>query len=211
MGTREGHRPLARGARRTRTNEMNLIQQLEAEAIEQFASTKTIPEFRPGDTLRVGVKVVEGERTRIQNFEGVCIARANRGLGSSFTVRKISFGEGVERVFPLYSPNVEFDRGRPPRRRPPRQALLSARPHRQIGPHRRAPRHPPSRQGQGRSRRRQGGDRQARDGKSRGLSLPPHEQERGRSLRRPPFSCAVIPAQAEFQLLRTHRRDCFHG
>ncbi|HYN45480.1 MAG TPA: 50S ribosomal protein L19 [Allosphingosinicella sp.] len=86
---------------------MNLIQQLEAEAIEHFGSNKTIPEFRPGDTLRVGVKVVEGERTRIQNFEGVCIARANRGLGSSFTVRKISFGEGVERVFPLYSPNVE--------------------------------------------------------------------------------------------------------
>ena len=86
---------------------MNLIQQLEAEAIEQFNQTKTIPEFRPGDTLRVGVKVVEGERARVQNFEGVCIARANRGMGSSFTVRKISFGEGVERVFPLYSPNVE--------------------------------------------------------------------------------------------------------
>ena len=86
---------------------MNLIQQLEREAIEQFAATKTIPEFRPGDTLRVGVRVVEGERTRVQNFEGVCIARANRGLGSSFTVRKISFGEGVERVFPLYSPNIE--------------------------------------------------------------------------------------------------------
>ncbi len=84
---------------------MNLIQQLEAEAIA--ASGKTIPEFRPGDTLRVGVKVVEGERTRIQNFEGVCIARSNRGLGSSFTVRKISFGEGVERVFPLYSPNID--------------------------------------------------------------------------------------------------------
>ena len=84
---------------------MNLIQQLEAEQIAQ--SGKKIPEFRPGDTLRVGVKVVEGERTRIQNFEGVCIARANKGLGSSFTVRKISFGEGVERVFPLYSPNVE--------------------------------------------------------------------------------------------------------
>jgi large subunit ribosomal protein L19 len=86
---------------------MNLIQQLEAEAIEQSLQTRAIPEFRPGDTLRVGVKVVEGERTRIQNFEGVCIARANRGLGSSFTVRKISFGEGVERVFPLYSPNVD--------------------------------------------------------------------------------------------------------
>ena len=84
---------------------MNLIQTLEAEAIA--ASGKNIPEFRPGDTLRVGVKVVEGERTRVQNFEGVCIGRANKGMGSSFTVRKISFGEGVERVFPLYSPNVE--------------------------------------------------------------------------------------------------------
>jgi large subunit ribosomal protein L19 len=86
---------------------MNLIQQLEAEAIAEVKSKKNIPEFRPGDTLRVGVKVVEGERTRVQNFEGVCIARANKGLGSSFTVRKISFGEGVERVFPLYSPNIE--------------------------------------------------------------------------------------------------------
>ena len=83
---------------------MNLIQTLEAEQIA--ASGKKIPEFRPGDTLRVGVKVVEGERTRIQNFEGVCIARSNKGMGSCFTVRKISFGEGVERVFPLYSPNV---------------------------------------------------------------------------------------------------------
>ena len=86
---------------------MNLIQQLEAEQIETLTQGRSIPEFRPGDTLRVGVKVVEGDRTRIQNFEGVCIARANRGMGSSFTVRKISFGEGVERVFPLYSPNVE--------------------------------------------------------------------------------------------------------
>ncbi|HEV2747559.1 MAG TPA: 50S ribosomal protein L19 [Allosphingosinicella sp.] len=86
---------------------MNLIQTLEAEAIEQFKSTKSIPEFRPGDTVRVGVRVVEGERTRVQNYEGVCIARANKGLGSSFTVRKISFGEGVERVFPLYSPNID--------------------------------------------------------------------------------------------------------
>ena len=86
---------------------MNLIQQLEAEAIAQFNETKKIPEFRPGDTLRVGVKVVEGDRSRVQAFEGVCIARANKGMGSSFTVRKISFGEGVERVFPLYSPNVD--------------------------------------------------------------------------------------------------------
>ena len=86
---------------------MNIIQQLEAEAIEQFKSGKTIPEFRPGDTLRVGVKVIEGDRTRVQAFEGVCIARANKGVGSSFTVRKISFGEGVERVFPLYSPIID--------------------------------------------------------------------------------------------------------
>ena len=86
---------------------MNLIQTLEAEAIESITSGKKLPEFKAGDTIRVGVKVVEGDRTRIQNFEGVCIARANRGMGSSFTVRKISFGEGVERVFPLYGPNVD--------------------------------------------------------------------------------------------------------
>jgi large subunit ribosomal protein L19 len=86
---------------------MNLIQTLEAEQIAKFNEAKQIPEFRPGDTLRVGVKVVEGERTRVQNFEGVCIARANKGMGSNFTVRKISFGEGVERVFPLYSPNID--------------------------------------------------------------------------------------------------------
>ena len=84
---------------------MNLLQTIEAESIA--ALNKDIPDFRPGDTLRIGVKVVEGERTRVQNFEGVCIARSNRGMGSNFTVRKISFGEGVERVFPLYSPNVE--------------------------------------------------------------------------------------------------------
>ena len=86
---------------------MNLIQTLEAEQIAKFTAAKKIPEFRPGDTLKVGVKVVEGERTRVQNFEGVCIARANKGMGSNFTVRKISFGEGVERVFPLYSPNID--------------------------------------------------------------------------------------------------------
>ena len=86
---------------------MGLIQELEAEAIAAFNETKTIPEFRPGDTLRVAVRVVEGERTRVQNYEGVCIARSNRGINSNFTVRKMSFGEGVERVFPLYSPNVE--------------------------------------------------------------------------------------------------------
>ena len=86
---------------------MGLIQELEAEAIAAFNETKKIPEFRPGDTVRVGVRVVEGERTRVQNYEGVCIARSNRGINSNFTVRKMSFGEGVERVFPLYSPNVD--------------------------------------------------------------------------------------------------------
>ncbi|MBM3927810.1 MAG: 50S ribosomal protein L19 [Sphingomonadales bacterium] len=86
---------------------MNIIQQLEAEQIAKFNDSKQVPEFRPGDTLRVGVRVVEGERTRVQAYEGVCIARANKGMGSSFTVRKISFGEGVERVFPLYSPNID--------------------------------------------------------------------------------------------------------
>jgi large subunit ribosomal protein L19 len=86
---------------------VNLIQQLEAEAVQALAEGKDIPAFRAGDTVRVGVRVVEGTRTRTQNFEGVCIARSNRGINSNFTVRKMSFGEGVERVFPLYSPNIE--------------------------------------------------------------------------------------------------------
>ena len=86
---------------------MNLIQQLEAEQIAKLTAAREIPEFRAGDSLRVGVRVVEGERTRVQNYEGVCIARSNKAMGSSFTVRKISFGEGVERVFPLYSPNID--------------------------------------------------------------------------------------------------------
>jgi large subunit ribosomal protein L19 len=84
---------------------MNLIQQIEAEEIAKAA--KEVPTFRPGDTVRVGVKVVEGERSRVQMYEGVCIARANKGISSNFTVRKMSFGEGVERVFPLYSPNID--------------------------------------------------------------------------------------------------------
>jgi large subunit ribosomal protein L19 len=85
---------------------MNIIQQYEAETIAKLVAERPVPVFQPGDTLRVAVKVVEGERTRVQNFEGVCIARSNKGLNSNFTVRKISYGEGVERVFPLYSPNV---------------------------------------------------------------------------------------------------------
>ena len=84
---------------------MNLIQQIEAEEIAKAA--KAIPAFRPGDTVRIGVKVIEGERTRVQAYEGVCIARSNRSINSNFTVRKMSFGEGVERVFPLYSPNID--------------------------------------------------------------------------------------------------------
>jgi large subunit ribosomal protein L19 len=85
---------------------MNIIQQFEAEQIARLTAGRPIPDFRPGDTLRVSVKVVEGERTRTQAFEGVCIARSNKGLHSNFTVRKISYGEGVERVFALYSPVI---------------------------------------------------------------------------------------------------------
>jgi large subunit ribosomal protein L19 len=85
---------------------MNVIQQLEKEQIEKLTGERSVPVFAPGDTLRVKVKVVEGSRERLQAFEGVCIARRNNGLGSSFTVRKISYGEGVERVFPLYSPVI---------------------------------------------------------------------------------------------------------
>ncbi|MGB3471898.1 MAG: 50S ribosomal protein L19 [Erythrobacter sp.] len=84
---------------------MNLIQQIEAEEIAKAG--KDIPEFQAGDTVRVGVKVTEGTRERIQNFEGVVIARSNRSINSNFTVRKMSFGEGVERVFPLYAPIVD--------------------------------------------------------------------------------------------------------
>src|SRR5829696_7265611 len=86
---------------------MNLIQTLEAEQVAALTELRAIPEFRPGDTLRVGVKVTEGERSRVQMYEGVCIARANKAINSNFTVRKISFGEGVERVFPLYSPAID--------------------------------------------------------------------------------------------------------
>lgn len=85
---------------------MNIIEQLNKEQVEKLSAERDIPEFAPGDTLRVDVKVVEGTRERIQAFEGVCIARSNDGLNSSFTVRKISYGEGVERVFPLYSPRI---------------------------------------------------------------------------------------------------------
>ena len=118
---------------------MNIIQRLEAGRSSRFKSGKTIPEFRPGDTLRVGVKVVEGERTRIQNFEGVCIARANAAL--AFLRPQDQLRRGVERVFPLYSPNIKI-RSRSSAATSARQAL-SARPHRKVGPDRRAARHAP--------------------------------------------------------------------
>src|SRR6476620_12125356 len=86
---------------------MNLIQQLEKEQRDKLAAGKDIPDFEPGDTVIVNVKVVEGERTRIQAYEGVCIGRSGHGINESFTVRKISYGEGVERVFPLLSPMVD--------------------------------------------------------------------------------------------------------
>lgn len=86
---------------------MSIIRQYEAEQQKKLTDGKTIPDFSPGDSLRVNVKVVEGSKERIQAFEGVCIGRKNSGLNSSFTVRKISYGEGVERVFPLFSPNVD--------------------------------------------------------------------------------------------------------
>jgi len=85
---------------------MNMIETYEAGEIARLSAVRAVPEFGPGDTLRVSVKVVEGERTRVQAFEGVCIARSNKGLNSNFTVRKISYGEGVERVFPLYAPTI---------------------------------------------------------------------------------------------------------
>ncbi|MCR6629344.1 MAG: 50S ribosomal protein L19 [Magnetospirillum sp.] len=85
---------------------MNIIQQLEQEQIAKLTEGKTIPEFSPGDTVKVNVKVIEGNRERVQAYEGVCIARKNDGLNSHFVVRKISYGEGVERIFPLYSPNI---------------------------------------------------------------------------------------------------------
>jgi large subunit ribosomal protein L19 len=86
---------------------MNVIEQLEKEEAERLLSGKTIPHFQPGDTLRVNVRIKEGERERVQAYEGVCIARSGGGLQENFTVRKISFGEGVERVFPVLSPMIE--------------------------------------------------------------------------------------------------------
>src|SRR5579859_3144560 len=85
---------------------MNLLQTIEQEQVEKLVAERGVPDFRPGDTIKVSVKVVEGDRERVQAFEGVCIARKNAGINSNFTLRKISYGEGVERVFPLYSPRI---------------------------------------------------------------------------------------------------------
>ncbi|HVY00314.1 MAG TPA: 50S ribosomal protein L19 [Pseudorhodoplanes sp.] len=86
---------------------MNIIQELEKEQVAKLSAGREIPDFEPGDTLLVNVKVIEGERTRVQAYEGVCIGRSGSGLNENFTVRKISYGEGVERVFPLYSPMID--------------------------------------------------------------------------------------------------------
>ncbi|MEM7122281.1 MAG: 50S ribosomal protein L19 [Pseudomonadota bacterium] len=85
---------------------MNVVETIEQQQIDKLTAEKAIPDFAPGDTVRVALRVIEGTRERVQNYEGVCIARKNRGLNSSFTVRKISNGEGVEQVFPLYSPRI---------------------------------------------------------------------------------------------------------
>ena len=85
---------------------MNLLQQIEREQVEQLAANRPVPNLQPGDTVRVSLRVVEGERERVQAFEGVCIARKNAGINSNFTLRKISYGEGVERIFPLHSPRI---------------------------------------------------------------------------------------------------------
>ena len=105
---------------------MNIIQTLEAEQAAKLGAIRPTPEFQPGDTVIVNVKVKEGERARIQAYEGVCIARTGGGINESFTVRKISYGEGVERVFPGVLAQHRFHQGDPSRQGAPRQALLFA-------------------------------------------------------------------------------------
>ena len=140
---------------------MNVIQQIEAEHAAQLPGAK-MPPFQPGDTVVVNVKVAEGERTRVQAYEGVCIARSGHGLNENFTVRKISYGEGVERVFPVYSPMIDSVRVRTARQGAARQTLLSARSPRQIGPHRRA---------HGQRARRQGAGQRSSQGRDQGLRV----------------------------------------
>ena len=114
---------------------MNLLQKIAAQQVEKLKQNAKLEEFDIGDTVRVNVKIIEGTRERIQAYEGIWIAKKNAGLNSAFTVRKISYGEGVERVFPLYSPRFD-GRARAPRQCPPVQALLSAQPARQSCPRR---------------------------------------------------------------------------
>jgi large subunit ribosomal protein L19 len=95
------------GMKRIEAVTMDIIRQLETEQAQKIAEKRTLPEFQAGDTVRVQVRVTEGSRTRVQAYEGVCIARSGAGFQESFTVRKISYGEGVERVFPLYSPSID--------------------------------------------------------------------------------------------------------
>jgi large subunit ribosomal protein L19 len=107
IGGADPVRKMSRDARFGAEVAMNIIETIEREEIARVTQNKKIPEFAPGDTLQVNVKVVEGDRTRVQAYEGVCIGRSGNGLNESFTVRKISYGEGVERVFPLYSPMLD--------------------------------------------------------------------------------------------------------
>jgi large subunit ribosomal protein L19 len=106
-GANSQQRPETLAARRNGEHMVNIIEQLEAEQVAKLSASKTIPEFGPGDTVIVNVKVKEGDRSRVQAYEGVCIARNGGGLNESFTVRKISYGEGVERVFPVYGPLID--------------------------------------------------------------------------------------------------------
>ena len=170
---------------------MNVIEQIESDQIAKLSAGRTIPDFQPGDTVIVNVKVKEGERTRVQAYEGVCIARSGGGLQESFTVRKISYGEGVERVFPVYSPMIELDQGRAQRQGPPRQALLSARSPRQIGSYRRKD---GKRRREGRTRGGQG-RRQSRQSKAPGRrGIKPARTASGSSARQ---RCIQQPAMAE--------------
>src|SRR5258708_7949159 len=105
-GTATSPGTAGRGSLRVGGGAMNLMQTLDQEEVKRLLANRPVPDFRPGDTVRVSLKVVEGERERIQAFEGVCIARKNAGVNSNFTLRKISYGEGVERIFPLHSPRI---------------------------------------------------------------------------------------------------------
>ena len=136
---------------------MNIIEMLNAEEVQRLTADKTIPEFQPGDTVVVNVKVKEGERSRVQAYEGVCIARTGGGLQESFTVRKISYGEGVERVFPVFSPNI--DSIKVIRRGAVRRAKLYylRGPSRQVGPYHGARRQQGQEQIQGQARQGDGG------------------------------------------------------